>query len=67
LVKGQDLAKLLVEENCKVLGINFVLEISAEKNPQEPSQTSVEKNPQEPSSSTQSTPIHIYEKFLLSE
>ena len=27
LVKGQGLAKILAESNCKVLGINFVLEI----------------------------------------
>lgn len=79
LVKGQGLAKLLAESNCKFLGINFVFEISIEKNPQEtsqsltdknpqePSRTAVEKNPQEPSFSIESTPINIDEKILLSE
>jgi len=47
LVKGQRLAKLLPESNCKVLGINSVMEILGE-NPQEPSQNPNEKNPQEP-------------------
>ena len=47
LVKGQGLAKILAESNCKVLRINSVLEIQR-KNPQEPSQTSDKKNTQEP-------------------
>ena len=33
LVKGQGLAKLLAESNCKVLGINSILEVQG-KNPQ---------------------------------
>lgn len=47
LVKGQGLTKLLAESNCKVLGINSVLQTLVE-NPQEPSQNSNEKNPKEP-------------------
>jgi len=47
LVKGQGLAKLLAESNCKVLSINSILKIPGE-NPQEPSQNSNKKNPQEP-------------------
>jgi len=43
-VKGQGLAKFLAESNCKVLGISYILEISRENNPQEPSQTLAEKN-----------------------
>lgn len=49
LVNVQGLANLLVESNCKILGINTILEILSEKNLQEPSQISKEKNPQEPS------------------
>lgn len=45
LVEIQGLAKLLAESNCKVLGVNFVLEIQG-KNPQEPSQTLDKKNTQ---------------------
>ena len=37
LIKGQGLAKLLVESNCKVLGINTIIHVLGEKNPQEPS------------------------------
>jgi len=48
LVKGQQLANLLVESNCRVLGINFSWEIEGE-NPPEPTQSSNNKNPQEPS------------------
>jgi len=48
LVKGQGLAKLLAESNCKVLGINYVLEIQG-KNTQEPSVLAKGENPQEPS------------------
>lgn len=33
LIKGQGLAKLLAESNCKVLGINMVSEISSRENP----------------------------------
>ena len=46
LVKGQGLAKLLAKSNCKVLGINTVMQISVEKNTQEPSQSSAENNTQ---------------------
>ena len=48
LIKDQGLAKFLVESNCKVLRINFVLEIQG-KNPQEPYVLTEGKNPQEPS------------------
>eukprot|EP00253_Pinus_taeda_P008689 PITA_08689 len=65
LVKGQGLANLLLESNCKVLGINYVLEIQG-KNPQEPSVLVEGENPQEPLPSEQISPIHIDEKFLLS-
>ena len=54
LVKGQGLAKILTESNCKVLGINSILEIQGE-------------NPQEPLPSDQINPLHIDEKFLLSD
>ena len=37
LVKGQVLAKILAESNCKILGINTIMKISTKKNPQEPS------------------------------
>lgn len=48
LVKIQGLAKLLAESNCKVLGINSVLDIQG-KNAQELSQNSDKKNTKEPS------------------
>ena len=47
LVKGQGLAKLLAESNCKVLRITSVLEIKG-KNTQEPSLHPQGKNTQEP-------------------
>jgi len=47
IVKGQGLAKLLAESNCKVLGINYVLEIQG-KNTQEPSPLVEGENPPEP-------------------
>jgi len=49
LVKGQGLAKSLGESNCKVLGINFIYELSYEKNTQEPSLNVKGENPREPS------------------
>lgn len=49
LVKGQGLAKLLTESNCKILGINTIMQLLGEKNPQELSQISGENNLQEPS------------------
>lgn len=52
LVKGKGLAKFLAESNCKVLGINSILQSSSEKNLEEPSSSSNEKNPQEPSLSS---------------
>ena len=33
LVKGQGLAKLMVQPNCEILGINFIIDLS--ENPQE--------------------------------
>lgn len=51
LVKGQGLAKLLVESNCKLLGINFVSSISGE-------------NPQEPPPPHQDILVHIDQKYL---
>ena len=76
LVKGQGLAKLLVDSNYKVLGINLVSEISSGENPQEPSLISGEnpqeppplkegENPQEPLSSNQAILVHIDQKYLL--
>ena len=67
LVKGQGLAKFVTESNCKVLGINFISELSSKKNPQEPSQIAERENPQEPPSSNQTILIHIDQKYLLSD
>ena len=75
-VKGQGLAKLLAESNCKVLGINSILEVQGKnpqepfvlvegENPQEPSLQPTENNPQEPLPSDQIIPLHIDDKFLL--
>lgn len=48
LIRRQGLAKILAKSNCKVLGMNFVLEIQG-KNTQEPSILVGGENPQETS------------------
>ena len=49
-----------------MLGINSILEVQG-KNPQECSLQPEEKNPQEPLPSDQINPLHIDDKFLLSD
>jgi len=74
-VKGQGLAKLLAESNCKVLGINLVSKISSGENPQEPSLITGDnpqepppliegENPQAPLSSDQTILVYIDQKYL---
>ena len=78
LVKGQGLANLLAESNCKVLGIDYVLEIQGKntqepfvlaegENPQEPSLHPKGENPQESLPSDQIHPLYINDTFLLSD